>query len=114
MPQEFNYESRGGFRVGLGANLPRDQWRIELDWLHFRTCASLSDNAPSVNSGQGTFISPVGELNSTFDVFDSDFFNGTIDVRSDVHVNLLDLDLSREFVLTLGINLKPSDSLGWS
>ena len=102
---EFNWNS--GFRLGLGWNTPHDGWDLGVNWTWFQNKAKQEI---TVNSSHILFPSNAYEpANVTVDGFRS------ADAHWRLHLNLVDLNLGREFFVSKWMTLRPFISLrsGW-
>ncbi|MBS0652463.1 MAG: hypothetical protein JSR39_02935 [Verrucomicrobia bacterium] len=100
---EFNWQS--GFRVGLGYNLGHDQWDTDLTWTWF------------MDHGSGNAESSANQIFSTIA---SPIFNALISAKKaksdlELHLNLLDWELGREFYTGKWLTVRPFGGLrtGW-
>ncbi|MBS0627341.1 MAG: hypothetical protein JSS09_03930 [Verrucomicrobia bacterium] len=94
---EFDWDF--GFRVGLGWNTPHDGWDLGVNWTWFQNTASQTT---TVNSSH--ILLPVNAYepaDSTVDGFRSAKANWRL------HLNLLDLNLGREFFVSKWMTLRP-------
>lgn len=109
-----HFQNDWGFRVGLGVNLPHDEWDLSLFWTRFRTDAHKHVKAdattfltPTSLNGQTAAFSPTaspvlltpanqsqGLLNEAFSFWR-------------LHLNALDLELGRAFYLSKWLKIKP-------
>jgi hypothetical protein len=100
----FNWDM--GFRVGLGYNLPHDGWDVATKWTWFQSHADAS-----VKSGNGVVFSsnPYDLAELSVDSYTSANSNLTI------KLNMIDLDLGREFFVSKWMTLRPFVGLrtGW-
>ncbi len=100
-----------GFRVGLGWNTPHDGWDVTTNWTWFRTKAHDSHAVdgdkilrPTFNysPAEGTVADPIiGYLHTNSQLH--------------LHLNLIDLELGREFFVSKWVTLRPFIGLrnGW-
>ncbi|MBS0649805.1 MAG: hypothetical protein JSR93_01460 [Verrucomicrobia bacterium] len=99
----FNCQS--GFRLGLGYNLGHDQWDTSLGWTWFKDHGSGSASS-SNHRIFSTIASPVFNQ-----------FIGSKKAKSDLelHLNLLDWELGREFYTGKHLTVRPFGGLrtGW-
>ncbi len=99
-----------GFKVGAGYNIPHDGWDLFLDWTRFY--ASSSDTHTSAPSGGAVFPSLVntavlregvpGPISAGF---------ASASARWRLHMNLLDLEMGREFYVSKWLTLRPHAGL---
>lgn len=100
----FNWDF--GFRFGIGYNLPHDGWDITSNWTWFQNKATGSTTA-----GAGAIYSanpfPISDL--TIDGYNSS------NAKLRIKLNLIDLDLGREFFVSKWMTLRPFVGLrtGW-
>lgn len=98
---KFDWES--GFRVGVGYNIPHDQWDLALIWTWNEGKGSDSqhssiDNAPSILP---MFIHPNNYNDESIAACMGASYSALI------HLNVLDLDLGRQFRVGKSLSLKP-------
>ncbi len=92
--KEYAYDYLAGFRIGIDAGLPCDEWNVSLDWTHY-----LHHNQGSV-SATGNQVALSSYLNIGFftpqdnDVLYSDSF---VDSSLRTQLEVLDLVLNRKF-----------------
>ena len=102
--QDYDYEWRAGFRLGLDAILPCDTWTTSLDWTHF----------DHKESGSAASALPTESISLPY-LYADNFFNfGTVSVNSStvnatwhVKLDVLDFVLSREFYTGCSVTLRP-------
>ncbi len=99
---------RPGFKLGLGYNSPCDGWDVNLLWTHFKGRASNS-----VEADDGT--DAVIPLFSAF----SDPFGGQLNATNargkwSVKLDLVDLELGREFWVSKYLTLRPNIGLRYA
>lgn len=96
-----------GFRVGLGYNLPHDGWDVVAGWTWFQNTAT-----GSVSRNQGRVLAA-----NPFDPAEADVSEGYTSSNSKLNIklNLIDLDLGREFFVSKWMTLRPFMGLrtGW-
>lgn len=102
---EFDWDC--GFRLGLGWNTPHDGWDLGVNWTWFQNKAK---GAANVNSSH--ILLPTNAY-APADIPLTGFSKATSHYR--LHLNLLDLDLGREFFVSKWMTLRPFISLrsGW-
>jgi len=102
---EFDYDF--GFRLGLGWNTPHDGWDMGATWTWFQNHAKKNK---SVGAAYVLF-SPTNyePAEADFDGYRSSAANWGL------HLNLIDLDLGREFFISKWMTLRPFIGLrsGW-
>jgi hypothetical protein len=90
-----------GFRVGLGYNMPHDGWDIYADWTSFHTHARNSQSAPVGGSLLAVWNNPnLGGV-----AFDSNIQDAKANWR--LRLNMVDLELGREFFVSKWMTLRP-------
>ncbi len=105
-----------GFRIGLGYDLTHDGWDITADWTHFRTTASKELEADSQTSTSrlytlysaivpGTEVAGVSNLNSTHVTVNPTAESA--EARWKLHLDIIDLELGREFYTSKYLTLRP-------
>ncbi len=92
----FNWDF--GFRVGLGYNLPHDGWDVVAGWTWFQNNAhgSVTPNLGSVYSAN-----PFDPAEAAVDSF------GSANSHLNIKLNMIDLDLGREFFVSKWMTLRP-------
>lgn len=97
--RNLHFDWDWGFRLGLGLNLPYDGWDVVLDWTRVHNHAHKTTQATT--AGETLYPS---KLNANF--ADTNSFQ-----RAEAHwrskLNILDLDLGREFFVSKWLTLKP-------
>jgi Legionella pneumophila major outer membrane protein precursor len=130
-----NFEWDPGFKIGLGYNLPYDGWDLYVNWTRFYTSASNHQRAclcppetisritlPTNQSSPCNIIrvptqcQPCADdvLYPTFaPVITSDQYATTVRAKShwNLHLNLLDGELGRDFYVGKKLTLRPSIGL---
>lgn len=87
----------GGFRIGLGYDLPCDGWDVAAYWTWFRTTAH--GHADS-DFAAGEFLLPVWG--------DGDkFIADSVHAKWTLNLNILDVELGREFCVSPCLSLRP-------
>lgn len=97
----FNWD--WGFRVGLGANLPKDGWDLSLNWMRLK-----SDDHNSEEAEQGETLLPV--LAHPGGIAEGLFGDGRATRSSSrwrLHFDELDFHLGRQFFVSKWLTLKP-------
>ena len=101
--KNMHFDWDPGFRVGFGWNTPHDGWDLSLNWTWFQNTASRNKTAAS------------GEIYLATDLFSpattssSGFYSANTKWR--LHLNMLDLELGREFFVSKWMTLRPFISL---
>ncbi len=100
-----NFKWKPGFKVGIGYNTTHDGWDLELIWTHFNGRANSSnDNESDLNVTLLPLWSAFGPATDT---------SGTIlwatqaNTSWRVNLNLVDLELGREFWTSKMLTLRP-------
>ncbi|MBI5273545.1 MAG: hypothetical protein HY860_00640 [Chlamydiales bacterium] len=98
--QDLDFDWDSGFRAGLGYRMPHDKWELDANWTRFYTSASGSTSTstqllypewdvlafPSYQSG-----SPITIINGSWNL----------------HLNVLDGEISHYFMTTPSLSFKP-------
>ncbi len=92
----FDWDS--GFRVGLGYNLPHDGWDLVAGWTWFQNTAK-----GHTSSGSGAVFSanPYDLAEQSVDYFSSSY------AHLNLKLNMIDLDLGREFFVSKWMTIRP-------
>lgn len=102
---EFDWDP--GFRLGLGWNTPHDGWDLGVNWTWFQTKAKQNVNVNSDHILLSTDTYPLAQAG----------IDGYRSLSSNwrLHLNLLDLNLGREFFVSKWMTLRPFVGLrsGW-
>lgn len=108
-----------GFKMGIGYEIPHDGWDLFADWTRYIHSASdrvSRDGDTNINhftatGGTGQFVSPfwVAQL------FASPGLLNVGEARWNLHLDLIDLELGREFLISRFLSLRPFIGLrnGW-
>ena len=107
--KEYNYDYQAGFRAGINAALPCDEWSINLDWTHF-----LHHAKGSVSTGASDQIALSSYLNiGTFTTSDNSIVFADSEVNSlwRIQLDVIDLVLNREFYVGHKVTLRPFGGL---
>ncbi|MBM3207061.1 MAG: hypothetical protein FJZ57_00415 [Chlamydiae bacterium] len=113
---QFSYSS--GFNIGLGVNLSHDGWDAIVDWTCFKDHASREITVQNQTTSKKekvtlftTFISPMnnGTTNDVLATANSAYSDWNL------HFNMLDLEMGREFYAGKWLKLRPFFGLrgGW-
>ncbi len=95
---EFDWES--GFRVGFGYNMGHDSWDLYLNWTWFQ-----DDGSEHVHTDGDDFIYPsVMHPGSSVTATEAES-------HVDLHLNVLDLEMGREFYVSKWLTLRPHAGL---
>lgn len=87
----------GGFRLGIGYDLPCDGWDVVANWTWFRTTAK---SHTSSDFAAGEFLLPVwGD--------GDEFIADDIHAKWTLNLNILDVELGREFCVSPCLSLRP-------
>lgn len=87
-----------GFRLGVGYNMPRDGWDLDLYWTHIRNTADGHVHANSGHSVTQVWTVASQLLAGTMEEAHADWR---------VHLDQLDLDLGRQFYVSKYLTLRP-------
>lgn len=90
--KNVKFEWDSGFRVGVGYRMPHDNWELALDWTRFST-----DAHGKTSDG---IIFPEWIIDFPFGVT-------SMEAHWNMHLNILDGDISRYFMVTRKLALKP-------
>lgn len=98
---KFDWES--GFRVGLGYNIPHDQWDLTSVWTWYD--GKGSDSQESNDDSEPTILPVFIHPN----IYNDQSIAACKDASYDViiHLNVLDLDLGKQFKVAKWFSLKP-------
>jgi len=103
--QDYKYEYKAGFRIGIDAGWPCNEWRIAFNWTHY-----LHDFFYSNGVGSGTsttsFLVVSPYLNANLTVSDSN-----LKAHWQVELEQADLVMNREFYVGHKVTLKPYGGL---
>ena len=101
--KDLNFKWDFGFRVGLGYNIPHDGWDLYLNWTRFYNHAHKSVETDGDEFLYPSFFSADGltDAAGTHASFHE------IEGRWHLHLNILDLDLGREFFVCKWLTLRP-------
>lgn len=105
--KNYDFHWNSGFRVGLGWNTPHDGWDLLANWTWFQNKAE-----GNIGVGSSHLLLPTGAYepaNSALDGFRS------VNAHWRLHLNLIDLELGREFFVSKWMTLRPFAALrsGW-
>lgn len=101
-----NFDWKWGFRVGIGYNMPHDGWDLYLDWVRF-TSRNHKDN--NVNPP----ATPAVPTSTMFAINGSNSAGGPASniqqaqTHWNLKLNMLDLELGREFFVSKWLTLRP-------
>ncbi|MBM3197752.1 MAG: hypothetical protein FJZ58_00665 [Chlamydiae bacterium] len=98
---KFSWDS--GFRVGLGYNIPRDQWTLETTWIWYE---GKADGSAKASREPGSILFPSFIHPNLYN--DENIFSA-ISADSDLllHVNIIDLFLGRTSSLGQYVSFRP-------
>ncbi|NGX51217.1 MAG: hypothetical protein K1060chlam2_01079 [Chlamydiae bacterium] len=104
---EVGKEWSPGFKVGLGLNLNQDGWDIyaEYTWLQSNNRNSISVVNDQTN-GPSFFLQPTTELVAVSGVFEAESVTKA-NARWHHHLNVIDLELGRNFYLSQYFTMRP-------
>lgn len=98
-----SFDWASGFRLGFGYNIPHDQWDLALVWTWYD--GSANDSQSSSNKTNPTvfpsFIHP--------NLYNDENIFSCLSAESDlsIHLNVIDLDLGRQFKAGKWLSLRP-------
>ncbi len=98
---KFDWHS--GVRLGLGYNLPHDDWDIQFLWTWYEDQAKNAQASSSENPTiLPTFIHP--------NVYNSESIAACLSANADLflHLNMLDLDIAKQFKVSKSLSIKPT------
>jgi hypothetical protein len=97
---KFDWHS--GFRLGLGYNLPHDEWDMQLLWTWYEDQADSNEHSP----GESPTIFP---LFVHPNIYNPQSIAACLDAGASLfmHLNILDLDIGKQFRLSKSLSLKP-------
>jgi hypothetical protein len=101
--QNMHFDWNCGFRVGLGWNTPHDGWDLLAKWTWFQNNASRNTNVDSDSLLLPTNVYQPGDA-------DVEGF-GSSQARWHLHLNMIDLEMGREFFVSKWMTLRPFISL---
>jgi hypothetical protein len=108
-----HFEWDWGFKLGAGYNMPHDGWDLFLEWTRFYT--DNGENGTSASSSGTIFPSfvnagvPEGGGNPALTSLDSGFQG--VGAFWKLRLNLLDLELGREFYVSKWLTIRPHAGL---
>lgn len=88
-----------GFRIGLGYNIPHDNWDLYANWTHFNTGAHGSVNAERDDQLFPVWALPAGPLNTHAISRAKSFWK--------LSLNTLDVELGKEYYVGKSLSLRP-------
>lgn len=86
----------GGFRLGIGCDLPCDEWDFAVNWTWFRTRVNTKAQA-----GDGEWLTPAWGRDN------SEFVAQSAHARWSLNLNILDVEFGREFCVSPCLSLRP-------
>jgi len=99
-----------GFRVGLGYNLTHDGWDLYATWTYLRNNSSTHDDADSGSDSERFYTlhsASVGTPGGTIPTTPQRPFYRSADVKWTVRLNIIDVELGREFYTSKFLTLRP-------
>ena len=96
--KDLHFDWDFGFRVGLGYNLPHDGWDLSSSWTWFQNNASGHASEGNGRLLASNVFAPMG---SDVEGYES------IKSKLNVKLNMIDLDLGREFFVSKWMTLRP-------
>src|SRR3989304_3868290 len=95
---DTSYSCNGGMRLGLGYNIPYDQWDLNLTWTHFHNTTDSSLDAPPNGYLLGIYTSAsVWPVDASLNY----------DAKWKLQYDTLDLELGRSFFTSKALSLRP-------
>lgn len=103
-----HYDWDWGFRLGLGYNMAHDGWDLLLNWTWFHSHEHHDEEA-----GTGEFL--FGTRSDPGPTGQGNFQATEADEHHHLHLNLLDLEMGREFFVSKWLTVRPHVGLraGW-
>ena len=99
---KFDWNS--GIRLGLGYNLPHDQWDLTFLWTWYEGTGDGSEQSDKKNTPAilPSFVHP--------NAYNDQSIVAALSANADIsiHLNMLDLDLGKQVKLSQSVSLKPS------
>ena len=107
-----NFDWKWGFRVGIGYNMPHDGWDLYLDWVRF---TSRDHKSNSVNPPTGAAATTLFASTGSNSAGGPSSNVQQASVHWNLKLNMLDLELGREFFVSKWLTLRPFTGLrsGW-
>ena len=110
--KDVDYDWHSGFRIGLDAGVPCNEWRVGLEWTHFLNHNNGNGVAASVNGYTGlTFIRDPAYAYPTLGSIGSNGVSSTAFGRWRVELNEVDLVFGRQFYVGHQVTLRPYGGL---
>jgi hypothetical protein len=100
--KNLNYDWTWGFRVGAGYNLPYDGWDLFLNWTWFR---SHEDKGTGTDANSIIFTTVDASSPNSASQFTK------VEGHVEMHMNVVDLELGREFFVSKWLTLRPHAGL---
>jgi hypothetical protein len=98
-----SFDWKSGFRIGLGYNIPRDQWDVKLLWT---ACNGTGTDSQTSNSSVTPTIYPSLIHPNAYN--DEDIFSCfSANSNLSIELNQLDLDMGRQFKIGKKLSFKP-------
>ena len=95
------------FRFGVGYNLPHDGWDLYANWTFFNNDVSNYTRAPHQGALFPTWINPDTSSNIDGTAIPTDMYVEKANGKWDVELNIIDLELGREFFTSKYLTLRP-------
>jgi hypothetical protein len=96
--KNVDYNWDWGFRAGIGYNLPHDGWDLLLNWTWFQARETRNETPPAPETVLPTLTPTQAVTQLSFPAAKG---------RASLHMNLLDLELGREFFVSKWLTLRP-------
>ncbi len=96
--KNVDYSWNWGFRAGIGYNLPHDGWDMLLNWTWFKAHETKNEKPVTPETVLATLAATQGGIPIAFP---------SAKGKATLHMNLLDLELGREFFVSKWLTLRP-------
>ncbi len=109
-PLDFKAKFKPGFRVGIGYEMGYDDWALDAIYTYYKTHSSLSNSTstiPSITTLPTSFLFDI----MNFPISGSNLQTTQFDAKWNLHYNVLDLQLGRNFYISKHLTLCPFASL---
>ena len=100
--QDYKYEYKAGFRIGIDAGWPCNEWRVAFNWTHYLHDFLYSNTTSNINSTLTSLI--VSPYYNTSGIAASD---SILKAHWQVELEQADLVMNREFYVGHKVTLKP-------
>ena len=107
--KDYNYDYKAGFRLGVEAGLPCNEWRASLDWAHYlhTTNGSTFTDGPT----QVALLTYLNPGSFGFLQAGAVFTQSSVNSSWRIQLDLIDLVLNREFYVGHKVTLSPYGGL---